>query len=72
MSKSESRTPGTERRRNPHLRELIEEMMASIRVAAGADLWTPAERAKCEADMARIMASVRERAMIPHTSSRKD
>ncbi len=52
-----------ERRRNAHLRELIDEMMASIRVAANRDFWTPEERRQCEIDMARIMASVRERAM---------
>lgn len=58
-------------RTNSHLRELIDEMMATIRAAAGTELWTPEERAKCEAEMARIMASVRERAMQPHTSRRE-
>jgi hypothetical protein len=52
-------------RTNSHLRELIDEMMATIRAAAGRELWTPEERARCEADMARIMASVRERALAP-------
>ena len=54
---------GSERRRNPRLRELVDEMMASIRAAANVDLWTPDERARCESDMARIMASVREHAV---------
>ncbi len=52
-----------DRRRNPRLRELVDEMLASIRIAANQDLWTQAERERCEADMARIMASVRARAL---------
>ena len=51
-----------ERRRNTRLRELVDEMLASIRVAANADLWTAEERASYEADMARIMESVRQQA----------
>lgn len=54
---------GPDRRRNPHLRELIDEMMASIRVAANSDLWSPEERRRCEADLARIMAGVRTKAL---------
>lgn len=54
---------GIERRRNPRLRELVDEMMASIRVAANAELWSPEERATYEADMARIMDSVRQQAL---------
>jgi len=52
-----------ERRVNPRLRELVDEMMASIRAAANVDLWTAEERASYEADMARIMASVRDQAL---------
>lgn len=52
-----------ERRVNPRLRELVDEMMASIRAAANVDLWTPEERAAYEADMARIMATVRDQAL---------
>jgi hypothetical protein len=48
---------------NPRLRELVEEMLASIRAAANVDMWTPAERAAYEADMARIMATVRDQAL---------
>jgi hypothetical protein len=63
-----STTPTTastahERRVNPRLRELVDEMMASIRAAANVDLWTAEERASYEADMARIMASVRDHAL---------
>jgi len=54
---------GSERRRNPRLRELVDEMMASIRAAANIDLWTADERARCQTDMARIMESVREHAV---------
>jgi hypothetical protein len=54
---------GIERRANPRLRELVDEMMASIRAAANVDLWTPEERARYEADMARIMANVRDQAL---------
>ena len=54
---------GSERRRNPRLRELVDEMMASIRAAANVDLWTPEERDRCQTDMARIMESVRAHAV---------
>jgi hypothetical protein len=54
---------GQERRRNPRLRELVDEMLASIRVAANKDFWTTEERARCQDDMARIMASVRDHAV---------
>ncbi|MCZ8206110.1 hypothetical protein [Gemmatimonas sp.] len=58
-----SPTDGGERRRNPRLRELVDEMLASIRAATNADLWSPEERAAYEADMARIMDSVRQQAL---------
>jgi hypothetical protein len=54
---------GVERRSNPRLRELVDEMLASIRAAANIDLWTAEDRARYEADMARIMESVREQAL---------
>ncbi len=54
---------GSERRSNPRLRELVDEMLASIRAAANVDLWTTDERSRYEADMARIMESVREHAI---------
>lgn len=52
-----------DRRRNPRLRELVDEMLVSIRVAANAELWSPEERARYEADMARIMDNVRSQAL---------
>ena len=52
-----------ERRRNPRLRELVDEMMASIRAAANVDLWSTEEKARYQADMARIMEAVREHAV---------
>lgn len=52
-----------ERRRNPRLRELVDEMLASIRAAANAELWSAEERETYEADMARIMDSVRQQAL---------
>ncbi len=70
MTDSVSHGPPTkanaaERRQRPHLRELIDEMMASIRVAAGRDLWTAEERAKYEGELAQIMARVRSEAVGP-------
>lgn len=55
-----------ERRSNHGLRELVDEMLASIRVAANHDLWTPEERARCESDLARIMDRVRTEATRDH------
>ena len=54
---------GVERRSNPRLRELVDEMLASIRAAHNVDLWSDEERSRCQADMARIMESVREHAV---------
>ncbi len=54
-----SPTPPMERRRNTRLRELIDEMLASVRVAAGRDLWTEAERRQYESELADIMQRVR-------------
>ena len=65
-----SRYDGLERRNNPRLRELVDEMLASIRAAANVDLWSDEERARYQADMARIMESVREHA-IDHKSRGK-
>lgn len=38
-------------------------MMATIRAAANIDLWTADERASYEAEMARIMSTVRDQAL---------
>lgn len=62
---------GDERRTNPRLRELVDEMLASIRAAHHVDLWSSDERARYEADMSRIMESVREHA-IDHGRTAKD
>ena len=53
---------GSERRRNHALRELIDEMLASIRTAAKRDLWTPEERTQYEQELAGIMTRVRSEA----------
>jgi hypothetical protein len=54
-----------ERRSNARLRELIDEMLASVRVAVNRDLWTPGEREAAELDLARLMESVRREAVAP-------
>jgi hypothetical protein len=48
-----------ERRRNPRLRELVDEMLASLRVAAQRELWTEVERRQYEAELAEVMQRVR-------------
>lgn len=52
-----------ERRRNAALRELIDEMLASIRTAVNRELWTPDERAQYERELGEIMARVRSEAV---------
>ena len=52
-----------ERRRNQALRELVDEMLASIRVAANRDLWTPQERQQYESELSLIMTRVRSEAI---------
>lgn len=52
-----------ERRKNPHLRELIDEMLASVRVAVNRELWTPEERARAEAELGELMARIRVQAV---------
>lgn len=59
-----ARRDNDDRRRNPHLRELVDELMASIRVASNKELWSDDERTKYEADMVRIMEDVRQHAML--------
>jgi len=48
-----------ERRRNAALRELIDEMLASIRTATRNELWTAEERTQYEKEIGEIMARVR-------------
>ena len=53
-----------ERRARPAFRALIEEMLLQLRAASGqSGVWTPESRAQAEADLARIMESVREKAV---------
>ena len=68
MAQDSSQQSGDDRRKNPRLRELVDEMLATIRAAAHVDLWTPQERAACEVEMSRIMSSVREHAITRDTS----
>lgn len=53
----------TERRRRPKFRALIDEMLEAIRDASRRESWTPEARARAEADLARIMESVRRQAV---------
>ena len=55
--------PGDERRSKPGLRALIDEMMTQLRAASNQDVWTPEARARAEADLARIMETVRQQAV---------
>jgi len=52
-----------ERRSNARLRELIDEMLASVRVSVNRDIWEPGEREAAEADLARLMDAVRREAV---------
>ena len=60
MTSPESGAPSDDRRTRGGLRVLIEEMMAQLRSAATHDTWTVEERARAEADLARIMGQVRD------------
>ncbi len=57
-----SSTQTVERRRRLALRALVEEMLTEIRSAASEEDWTPEERSRAEADLARIMDQVRREA----------
>jgi hypothetical protein len=57
-----SSTQTLERRRRLALRALVEEMLSGIRSAAAEEDWTPEERSRAEADLARIMDQVRREA----------
>ena len=60
---SSSSTDTVERRKRLALRALVEEMLNEIRSAAGGNEdWTPEERSRAEADLARIMDQVRREA----------
>ncbi len=60
---SSSSTDTVERRKRLALRALVAEMLNEIRSAAGGkEDWTPDERSRAEADLARIMDQVRREA----------
>ena len=53
----------SERRRHGALRTLVDELLGRIREVSAHDGWSEDERARAEADLDRIMASVREEAL---------
>jgi hypothetical protein len=55
-----------DRRVRTGLRALIDEMMMQLRAAATNDAWSPEERTRAEADLARVMAQVRDQAISGH------
>ena len=57
--------PASDRRSNLALRELIDEMMTSIRSATQGHLWTSEERAQYERELAMIMTRVRSETVGP-------
>jgi len=63
MGEGNGHSPVDDRRVRTGLRALIDEMMNQLRAAAGHDAWSEAERARAEADLARIMTQVRDRAI---------
>ena len=52
-----------ERRTNARLRELIDEMLVSVRVAVNREHWTGEEREAAAAELSRIMDAVRSEAV---------
>jgi hypothetical protein len=52
-----------ERRRHHHLRDLIDEMLASLRAASNRDLFSADERADAELQLKAIMARVHSEAL---------
>lgn len=55
-----STEPLHDRRSNPELRRLIEEMLERVRqMNRNALIWSPEERARAEADLESVMARVR-------------
>ena len=63
MSDSSPSSRPEDRRARPGFRALIEEMMQQIRAATRQENWTEEERERAEADLERIMASVRREAL---------
>ena len=52
-----------DRRQHHHLRDLIEEMMATLRAAANRDMFSPEERADAERQLSAIMERVHAEAV---------
>ncbi len=63
MSEPSAKLQAEDRRARPGFRALIEEMMQQIRAASRQEGWTQEERERAEADLERIMASVRREAL---------
>ena len=62
---SEDAKGRVERRSNPSLRALIDEMLEQVRALnKNARAWTPEERARAEADLVSIMSRVRGAASV--------
>ena len=58
-----------DRRSNPELRQLIEEMLERVRqMNRNVAVWSPEERARAEADLESVMARVRRLAAERRTS----
>ena len=62
-SGDDSEPPPRERRQNVALRQLIDDMMTSIRTATQGNLWTAEERTQYERQLAMIMIRVRSAAV---------
>lgn len=63
MSDDSFRTDAEERRRNPELRALIDDMLERVReMHRHNSMWDPYERARAEAALEQIMARVRREA----------
>jgi hypothetical protein len=62
-SGNDSEPPPRERRQNVALRQLIDDMMTSIRTATQGNLWTAEERTQYERELAMIMTRVRSAAV---------
>ena len=65
MSDSEEKNGQDElpKRTRAAFRAIIDEMLSQLRAASSNQVWTPESRARAEADLARIMESVRREAI---------
>ena len=69
---TDSSAPASDRRARAGFRALIDEMMAQIRAVSRQEEWTPEARAAAEADLERIMASVRREAIRARVEEQPD